>query len=231
MKHTYLAVALLASLGLVACSSSDDDKSTEDKVKEEAGRIEDQVKNKYQDLEDLTKDGVESVKGKIHAIKVGDKTYDLTDAKGSKEFKNFKEKKDDANTIITSKDYEDSNFGVVKLADHGKFFSYGVPTKDMPQEGKANYFGGALFTKDNGKTLESGRTNIGVDFGKRTIDGNIVSDNNKEITSFKAGFDKGANQFDDDGVKGRFYGENAAEISGKFDKGGYTGVFGGKKGK
>lgn len=220
MKRTYLALALVASLGLAACSSSDDDKSTED-----------QLKDKYTQLEDSFKDGVESVKGKIHSIKIGDKTYDLTDAKGSKEFKDFKEKKEDSTTIITSDGYEESNFGVVKLANHGKFFSYGVPTKDMPDEGKANYFGGALFTQDGGKTLESGRANIGVDFGKREIDGEIISDKNKSITSFKTDFAKGSSKFSGDGVTGGFYGDNAAEISGKFDKGGYTGVFGGKKEK
>ncbi|MBE2897093.1 hypothetical protein HPC38_09445 [Pasteurellaceae bacterium HPA106] len=229
MKRTYLALTLVASLGLAACSSSDDDKSTEDRIKDEWSRVEDQVKDQYNRFEDQAKDGIESVKHKVHSIKIGDKTYDLTASKGSDEFKDFKEKQDESTTIISSKDdlYKNSSFGVVKFADHGAFFSYGEATKAMPKEGVVNYTGSALFSKDGEKDLQAGRSSIKADFKDKTIKGNITSDKNDPVTSFSTKIDN--NAFNGDGVKGQFYGDGAAEVGGKFHKGGYTGVFGAKK--
>ncbi|MBV7388498.1 transferrin-binding protein-like solute binding protein [Pasteurellaceae bacterium TAE3-ERU1] len=229
MKRTYLALALVASLGLAACSSSDDDKSTEDRIKDEWSRIEDQVKNEYNRFEDQAKDGIESVKNKVHSIKIGDKEYDLTASKGSDDFKDFKEKQDESTTIISSKDdvYKNSSFGVVKFADHGAFFSYGEATKNMPTSETVNYTGAALFSKNGEKELQAGRSNIKANFGDKTIEGKITSDSNNPITSFKTKIDN--NSFNGDGVKGQFYGDGAAEVGGKFHKGGYTGVFGATK--
>ena len=159
----------------------------------------------------------------------------------------------DAPNVVTSNQTH-SAYGAAKLNDGSyTLFVQGTPTAAMP-EGTAKYTGNVLnyrFSMLDGKWVEAvsnggvkaGSFDATADFGQKTITGNIDSNDrwymNKQAFSgsisgnkFNAAWTSGATG----SVNGGFYGDNAAEIAGKYEyikEAGSSdnafGVFGGKK--
>ncbi|WP_386690295.1 transferrin-binding protein-like solute binding protein [Lonepinella sp. MS14437] len=126
-------------------------------------------------------------------------------------------------------------------------FVQGTPTEStaVPTTGTAKYNGGFLrFASNNSDNLFqasgaiTGNFTADVDFGDKTIEGQIRNGNGAPTTAaqpFKGNVSSNgftANWTDSDtgsGLKGNFYGSTAEEVGGTFERSDSFGVFVGKK--
>lgn len=140
----------------------------------------------------------------------------------------------DGQTIQSNSNLKSTAFGVYVDNFTGKQYLYaqGNPTdvKEIPKAGKAEYLGGAVYSKD-GAYNERAKMTATVDFGKNTVA--IKIDQNQDaVPEMNFGGKITGNSFagEVNGVKtqGGFFGENAKELSGVFtnDADKSRGVFG-----
>ncbi|XHN82422.1 hypothetical protein O1Q80_02091 [Lonepinella sp. MS14435] len=145
--------------------------------------------------------------------------------------------------------YEFANVvaGAVVAGANQYLFVQGTPTEStaVPTTGKATYNGGFLrFASDISNNLFqtsgaiTGNFTADVDFGDKTIEGQIRNGNGAPTTAaqpFKGNVSSNgftANWTDSDtgsGLKGNFYGSTAEEVGGTFERSDSFGVFVGKK--
>lgn len=192
--------------------------------------------------------------GEITALMIGGETIDLTKADESVSSNHRGLMSDDFNKVIVSqKQYEHLIYGATKLKD-GTYtlFVQGKPTETLPV-GNAKYTGNVLHFA--GKYKEdwfnhsaykaAGKFTAEVDFSQKTVTGKIDTKDPSGMgtQNFTAQFDgnnsfKGTWQANEEGkgdISGRFYGEDGAEMAGRYSykdnnehKSGF-GVFAGKK--
>ncbi len=145
--------------------------------------------------------------------------------------------------------YEFANVvaGAVVAGANQYLFVQGTPTEStaVPTTGTAKYNGGFLrFASNNSDNLFqasgaiTGNFTADVDFGDKTIEGQIRNGNGAPTTAaqpFKGNVSSNgftANWTDSDtgsGLKGNFYGSTAEEVGGTFERSDSFGVFVGKK--
>ncbi|HGH0134920.1 TPA: transferrin-binding protein-like solute binding protein [Neisseria meningitidis] len=192
--------------------------------------------------------------GEITALMIGGETIDLTKADEPVSSNHRGLMSDDFNKVIVSqKQYEHLIYGATKLKD-GTYtlFVQGKPTETLPV-GNAKYTGNVLHFA--GKYKEdwfnhsaykaAGKFTAEVDFSQKTVTGKIDTKDPSGMgtQNFTAQFDgnnsfKGTWQANEEGkgdISGRFYGEDGAEMAGRYSykdnnehKSGF-GVFAGKK--
>ena len=137
-------------------------------------------------------------------------------------------------TIQSNSNLKSTAFGVHVDDNAGKQYLYvqGNPTdvKEIPKAGKAEYLGGAVYSKD-GAYNERAKMIATVDFEKNTV-AIKIDQNRNAVPEMNFGGKITGNSFagEVNGVKtqGGFFGENAKELSGVFtnDADKSRGVFG-----
>ena len=137
-------------------------------------------------------------------------------------------------TIQSNSNLKSTAFGVHVDDNAGKQYLYvqGNPTdvKEIPKAGKAEYLGGAVYSKD-GAYNERAKMTATVDFEKNTV-AIKIDQNRNAVPEMNFGGKITGNSFagEVNGVKtqGGFFGENAKELSGVFtnDADKSRGVFG-----
>lgn len=193
-------------------------------------------------------------KGEITALMIGGETIDLTKADEPVSNKNHPGLNSDFDKVMVSqKQYKHLIYGAAKLED-GTYtlFVQGKPIEQLPT-GMAKYKGNVLHFA--GKYKEdwfnhsaykaAGKFTAEVDFSQKTVTGKIDTKDPSGMgtQNFTAQFDgnnsfKGTWQANEEGkgdISGRFYGEDGAEMAGRYSykdnnehKSGF-GVFAGKK--
>lgn len=123
----------------------------------------------------------------------------------------------------TDLDIEDiSGVGIYIVYDKGAAFYLGNPTKDMPISGSATYLGGTMLfeNKEFLAPLKEGKTKLIADFSNKKLDGSLVFSDISPI-NISANIDQNnftgrasSNSLSPGHVEGKFYGKNAASISG-----------------
>lgn len=141
--------------------------------------------------------------------------------------------------------YSDTRFGAYEGGpdDNAYFFHNGNPTKDMPTSGVASYNGHVIIAGDtphfDDEDYLKGSTQFTADFANKALEGSLnvdtmkainvkanISGNNFAGTASSTDFRTSAN------VNGKFYGDNAKELSGVFNDGKtWGGAFGATKTK
>ena len=171
--------------------------------------------------------------GKFIEVEYLVKKADEEDAWGYEIYDPYNLRKD-GQTIQSNSNLKSTAFGVYVHDVTGKQYLYaqGNPTdvKEIPKAGKAEYLGGAVYSKD-GAYNERAKMTATVDFGKNTVA--IKIDQNQDaVPEMNFGGKITGNSFagEVNGVKtqGGFFGENAKELSGVFtnDADKSRGVFG-----
>lgn len=128
----------------------------------------------------------------------------------------------DGQTIQSNSNLKSTAFGVHVDDNAGKQYLYvqGNPTdvKEIPKAGKAEYLGGAVYSKD-GAYNERAKMTATVDFNKETV-AIKIDQNGNGVPEMNFGGKITGNSFagEVNGVKtqGGFFGENAKELSGVF---------------
>lgn len=128
----------------------------------------------------------------------------------------------DGQTIQSNSNLKSTAFGVHVDDNAGKQYLYvqGNPTdvKEIPKAGKAEYLGGAVYSKD-GAYNERAKMTATVDFEKNTV-AIKIDQNRNAVPEMNFGGKITGNSFagEVNGVKtqGGFFGENAKELSGVF---------------
>ena len=159
--------------------------------------------------------------GKFIEVEYLVKEADEVDAFGYEIYDPYNLRKD-GQTIQSNSNLKSTAFGVYVDNNTGKQYLYaqGNPTdvKEIPKAGKAEYLGGAVYSKD-GAYNERAKMTATVDFGKNTVA--IKIDQNQDaVPEMNFGGKITGNSFagEVNGVKtqGGFFGENAKELSGIF---------------
>lgn len=152
---------------------------------------------------------------------------------------------EDRALIVCCGEYSDTRFGVYEGGenDNAYVFSNGNPTKDMPASGVATYNGHVIIDGDtphfDDEDYLKGSTQFTADFANKTLEGSLnvdtmeainvkanISGNNFAGTASSTDFRTSAD------VNGKFYGDNAKELSGVFHDGKtWGGAFGAAKTK
>lgn len=190
--------------------------------------------------------------GEITALVIGGETIDLTKAEEPVSRKNHPGLMSDFDKVMVSQgQYQHLIYGAAKLQD-GTYtlFVQGKPTENLP-EGKAKYQGKVLHFKKayennwfNGSAYQAAGTfTADVDFSQKTLTGKIDTKDpsGMGMQEFTAningnGFQgKWKSENDKGDISGKFYGQDGAEMAGRYDykaqddrKDGF-GVFAGKK--
>ncbi|HEZ7050596.1 TPA: transferrin-binding protein-like solute binding protein [Neisseria meningitidis] len=192
-------------------------------------------------------------KGEITALMIGGETINLTIADEQVSSNHPGLMSDFSKVMVSQKQYTHLIYGAVKLADDTyALFVKGKPTETLPV-GNAKYTGNVLHFA--GKYKEdwfnhsaykaAGKFTAEVDFSQKTVTGKIDTKDPSGMgtQNFTAQFDgnnsfKGTWQANEEGkgdISGRFYGEDGAEMAGRYSykdnnehKSGF-GVFAGKK--
>ncbi|MBG8628506.1 transferrin-binding protein-like solute binding protein [Neisseria meningitidis] len=191
--------------------------------------------------------------GEITALVIGGETIDLTKANEPVSRNHPGLMSDFDKVMVSQNQYKNLIYGAVKLKD-GTYtlFVQGKPTETLPV-GNAKYTGNVLHFA--GKYKEdwfnhsaykaAGKFTAEVDFSQKTVTGKIDTKDPSGMgtQNFTAQFDgnnsfKGTWQANEEGkgdISGRFYGEDGAEMAGRYSykdnnehKSGF-GVFAGKK--
>lgn len=131
--------------------------------------------------------------------------------------------------IVSGTNYQHSRFGALDITANGAdvyaFFSQGKPTaiSEIPTTGTATYSGHAVGVVEgaSGTTVDftTGNSTINVDFAAKTVSGTLNGwvDNNMPTVTFTNATISG-NSFIGAKASGKFYGPNAAEVSGVVQK-------------
>lgn len=192
--------------------------------------------------------------GEITALVIGGETIDLTKADEQVSRRNHPSLMSDFDKVMVSQNqYKHLIYGAAKLKDGSyTLFVQGKPTEQLPV-GNAKYTGNVLHFA--GKYKEdwfnhsaykaAGKFTAEVDFSQKIVTGKIDTKDPSGMgtQNFTAQFDgnnsfKGTWQANEEGkgdISGRFYGEDGAEMAGRYSykdnnehKSGF-GVFAGKK--
>lgn len=151
----------------------------------------------------------------------------------------------DTALLVCCGKYSDTRFGAYEGGpdDNAYFFHNGNPTKDMPTSGVASYNGHVIIAGDtphfDDEDYLKGSTQFTADFANKTLEGSLnvdtmkainvkanISGNNFAGTASSSDFSSSAK------VDGKFYGDNAKELSGVFhDSKSWGGAFGAAKTK
>ncbi|HGH6489207.1 TPA: transferrin-binding protein-like solute binding protein [Neisseria meningitidis] len=190
-------------------------------------------------------------KGEITALMIGGETINLTIADEQVSSNHPSLMSDFSKVMVSQKQYTHLIYGAVKLADDTyALFVKGKPTETLP-EGKATYNGKVLHFKkayendwfNNSAYKAAGTFTADVDFSRKTLTGKIDTKDpsGMGMQEFTANIDgngfKGKWKSDNDegDISGGFYGQDGAEMAGRYDykaqdnrKDGF-GVFAGKK--
>lgn len=190
-------------------------------------------------------------KGEITALMIGGETINLTIADEQVSSNHPGLMSDFSKVMVSQKQYTHLIYGAVKLADDTyALFVKGKPTETLP-EGNATYNGKVLHFKKayenkwfHGSAYQAAGTfTANVDFSRKTLTGKIDTKDpsGMGMQEFTANFDgngfKGKWKSDNDkgDISGGFYGEDGAEMAGRYSykdnderKSGF-GVFAGKK--
>lgn len=171
--------------------------------------------------------------GKFIEVEYLVKKADEEDAWGYEIYDPYNLRKD-GQTIQSNSNLKSTAFGVYVHDVTGKQYLYaqGNPTdvKEIPKAGKAEYLGGAVYSKD-GAYNERAKMTATVDFNKETV-AIKIDQNGNGVPEMNFGGKITGNSFagEVNGVKtqGGFFGENAKELSGVFtnDADKSRGVFG-----
>lgn len=190
--------------------------------------------------------------GEITTLMIGGKTIDLTKADEPVSSKNHPGLNSDFDKVMVSQgQYQHLIYGAAKLQD-GTYtlFVQGKPTEQLPT-GTATYKGNVLHFagkyKDNwfnnSAYKAAGTFTADVDFSQKTVTGKIDTKDpsGMGMQEFTASIDgngfqgKWKSDNDKGDISGRFYGQDGAEMAGRYDykaqdnrKDGF-GVFAGKK--
>ncbi|WP_269057232.1 transferrin-binding protein-like solute binding protein [Neisseria meningitidis] len=190
-------------------------------------------------------------KGEITALMIGGETIDLTET-GDLVSRNHPGLMSDFEKVMVSQgQYNHLIYGAAKLKDGSyTLFVQGKPTERLP-EGKATYNGKVLHFKkayenhwfSNSAYQAAGTFTADVNFSEKTLTGKIDTKDfsGMGMQEFTANIDgngfQGKWKSDDDqgDISGKFYGQDGAEMAGRYDyknqdnrKDGF-GVFAGKK--
>lgn len=171
--------------------------------------------------------------GKFIEVEYLVKKADEEDAWGYEIYDPYNLRKD-GQTIQSNSNLKSTAFGVYVHDVTGKQYLYaqGNPTdvKEIPTAGKAEYLGGAVYSKD-GAYNERAKMTATADFDKETV-AIKIDQNGNGVPEMNFGGKITGNSFagEVNGVKtqGGFFGENAKELSGVFtnDADKSRGVFG-----
>lgn len=190
--------------------------------------------------------------GGITALMIGGETIDLTKADESVSSRNHPGLMSDFENVMVSRNqYKNLIYGAVKLED-GTYtlFVQGKPTEQL-LVGNATYNGKVLHFKkayennwfNNSAYQAAGTFTANVDFSQKTLTGKIDTKDpsGMGMQEFTASIDgsgfqgKWKSDNDKGDISGRFYGQDGAEMAGRYDyknqddrKDGF-GVFAGKK--
>lgn len=107
-------------------------------------------------------------------------------------------------------------FGIVRENGQDYIFSHGVPTANMPAQGRVAYDGDALVA--SGRDVTIADADFIADFGQKTLTGAITPDSSSTFL-FRAipiNAQISGNRFSAENSQGYFYGANAAEVGGVF---------------
>ncbi|WP_455262458.1 transferrin-binding protein-like solute binding protein [Neisseria sp.] len=190
--------------------------------------------------------------GEITALVIGGETIDLTKADEQVSRSNHPSLMSDFDKVMVSQNqYKHLIYGAVKLED-GTYtlFVQGKPTEQLPV-GNATYNGKVLHFKkayennwfNNSAYQAAGTFTANVDFSQKTLIGKIDTKDpsGMGMQEFTANIDgngfqgKWKSENDKGDISGKFYGQDGAEMAGRYDykaqddrKDGF-GVFAGKK--
>ncbi|WP_118786456.1 transferrin-binding protein-like solute binding protein [Neisseria lactamica] len=190
--------------------------------------------------------------GEITTLMIGGETIDLTKADEPVSSRNHPGLMSDFDKVMVSqKQYKNLIYGAVKLED-GTYtlFVQGKPTEQLPV-GNATYNGKVLHFKkayennwfNNSAYQAAGTFTANVDFSQKTLTGKIDTKDpsGMGMQEFTANIDgngfqgKWKSENDKGDISGKFYGQDGAEMAGRYDykaqddrKDGF-GVFAGKK--
>lgn len=190
--------------------------------------------------------------GEVTTLVIGGETIDLTKADEPVSRKNHPGLMSDFDKVMVSqKQYKNLIYGAVKLED-GTYtlFVQGKPTEQLPV-GNATYNGKVLHFKkayennwfNNSAYQAAGTFTANVDFSQKTLIGKIDTKDpsGMGMQEFTANIDgngfqgKWKSENDKGDISGKFYGQDGAEMAGRYDykaqddrKDGF-GVFAGKK--
>ena len=148
--------------------------------------------------------------------------------------------------IVSGSSYKNVRWGLITEDGLNNYYlvSYGInPTGDMPTSGSATYVGqGVHGYASNEAAIDTYRLSnakFNVNFADKSFEGSITPDNGKafgNINEVKISAKIDGNQFNgktNEGTEavGRFYGNNASELTGSYvnEKASYLGVFGAQK--
>ncbi|HEZ0727115.1 TPA: transferrin-binding protein-like solute binding protein [Neisseria meningitidis] len=190
--------------------------------------------------------------GEITALVIGGETIDLTKADEQVSRRNHPSLMSDFDKVMVSQNqYKHLIYGAAKLKDGSyTLFVQGKPTEQLPV-GNATYNGKVLhFRKayennwfNDSAYQAAGTFTANVDFSQRTVTGKIDTKDpsGMGMQEFTASIDgsgfqgKWKSDNDQGDISGKFYGQDGAEMAGRYDyknqdnrKDGF-GVFAGKK--
>lgn len=190
--------------------------------------------------------------GEITALVIGGETIDLTKADEQVSRRNHPSLMSDFDKVMVSQNqYKHLIYGAAKLKDGSyTLFVQGKPTEQLPV-GNATYNGKVLhFRKayennwfNDSAYQAAGTFTANVDFSQRTVTGKIdtkdpsgMGTQNFTANIYGSGFQgKWKSDNDQGDISGKFYGQDGAEMAGRYDyknqdnrKDGF-GVFAGKK--
>ncbi|HGO5824122.1 TPA: Slam-dependent surface lipoprotein [Mannheimia haemolytica] len=149
----------------------------------------------------------------------------------------------DTQLLACCGEYSDTRFGAYEGGPNGNayLFHNGNPTKEMPSSGRATYNGHVIVAGDTPHFEDDdylkGTSQFTADFSNKTLSGTLnvdtmqainvnanISSNNFTGTASSGDFSTSAK------VEGKFYGDNAKELSGVFhDSKTWGGAFGAAK--
>ena len=123
--------------------------------------------------------------------------------------------------MVSGNRYAHSKFGYVNDGDDF-VFSHGTPTAAMPATGRVEYGGEAVVGQNGNVTIAD--ADFVADFGAKTLQGSISHDSSRSTYAFNpiainaSITDNHFASADNAAVssRGRFYGDNAAELGGIF---------------
>ncbi len=134
--------------------------------------------------------------------------------------------------IISGKNYSLSKFGIIQVPIGGFLttligFSRGYVTKDIPNSGKliykGDYVSASTVLPEDFKTVGNGKITFNVDFGNKTITGDIPANNHISFKSDLKGkihgssFNTSVGTLGFNYFKGAFYGSKAEELGGVYN--------------
>lgn len=175
-----------------------------------------------------------------HVVEIDGKTYDLSSQFGA----NINGWRHQSANIVTGTQLPDIQtayvkhsaqvqVGLINPKNSAQFIAYfnGLDThsSEMPTTGTAKYDSQFAFIKENNHAHQLGRFEITADFGNKKLSSSVISGTDIQLNAKITGNTFESSDVSPTTVQGGFFGPNASEIAGGFQKDEIIGAFHGVK--